>query len=219
MLRHIVPLVGLLVAIAVRSTSAALVIVPFQGTVQTTDADFSLGEAFSGQFIYESSTLPYLQPGYPTQYPSAVTSWTVSFPAHSYAFASTAGFIATTDNVLSGTSYDRYTVTVGGPSSSIGAPLPSGRSLNFFQIDWIDFVGLDLMNDESINVPPSPALASNPNGRLNFTNNSNTYLTFTATQSSNVPEPASILVWSLLVLTCWGVGLCRRLPCRLLLVK
>lgn len=169
------------------AASAALVTFEVRGTIRFADVDFAAGTPFVGHYTFETTAgfVVGVDPTIQRQY-IAIVAWDLSI-AGGYVFGRTYAtpndVIALGNNTASG---DRYIATMNSPVSS-GVPLPSGRTLSFWQIDLFDSTssGADLLADISLpGSPPNLALAQSSGGRLVFTNGNQPQLTITA-----VPEP------------------------------
>ncbi|MFO7902492.1 MAG: PKD domain-containing protein [Pirellulaceae bacterium] len=156
--------------------SANVITFNFQGHMTSTDEDFTDGDEFVGSFTFVSTTSSVSHPDSTLnlQYPSTMTDWRIAFPMKGYEFAGSNGTIAVGNDTSFG---DRYIATMHS-GASVGDSLPSGRTLNFSQIDLQDPVsaGADFLNDDSIQTsPPDLSLAFRKGGRILFSDNSDNH--------------------------------------------
>ena len=154
LLRAFLP-AALLLLIGMTQLPGASVTFQFQGVMDAngTDSDFTADLEFSGSYTFDSSAAGFspLQEGSINRiYHFAIASWEVTFPSTGYVFEGAIGAISVGNNTAFG---DRYIATLSGVISS-GAPLPSGRRVNFIQFDLQSrfHSGRDFLRDNSIQV-------------------------------------------------------------------
>ena len=141
--------------------------------------DFQIGDKFVAVYTFDRATPAdgITEPDIDAQYEDLV-SWRFDFD-RGYSFGpsgqSLPGFtdIGNDKDLHSGINIvDRFIVTFA-QVTSLGTPIPSGRSFNFFQIDMDDYANApdlpDMLSGFALPaVPPSPALSSAPFGRLDY---------------------------------------------------
>jgi hypothetical protein len=144
----------------------------FQGRINATDADFTAGDVFTGTYSFRASATALDHPDSTlnAQYLNSNVPFEVYFPAKGYRFTGDNLNISVGNNTVFG---DRYIATMNNPVS-VGAPLPSGRTIAFAQFDVQDHVsgGADMLTNDSIQKrSPDISLATTRGGRFVFTNN------------------------------------------------
>jgi len=182
---------------------AALVTFSVRGQMKMLDADFAIGDKFTGSFTFESTAgfVAGTPPTLTRQY-LAITAWELMFD-RGYKFVHLPSAPFATISLGNDTSYgDRYVVNM--PSAtSIGTPLPSGRTLNSWQINFLDpwDYGADLLSNDLLPTTfPDIDLVIHNTGTFAFSNNSQQSFGLIP-----VPEPTT---GALLLLA--GIGWCCR---------
>ena len=153
-LRAVLP-TALFLLTGMSQVPGAAVTFQFQGAMaaNSTDSDFTADLEFSGFYTFDSSAAGFSHPregSINRIYHRAISSWEVKFPSTGYVFEGAAGSISVGNNTANG---DRYTATLHGVISS-GAPLPSGRRVDFIQFDLQSpfLSGRDFLRDDSVQV-------------------------------------------------------------------
>jgi len=156
--------------------------------------DFSNGDTFTGSFTVDDSTaaVPHPDSTLNLQYPGALVSWSLSFVSQGYAFT---GGIGGNISVGNDTSFgDRYTINFTN-AISVGTPLPSGRTFEWFQLDFQDSYasGADFLSDDSLPVSVDLNLIQSSVGRMLLTDGATLYqLPISTTNLTTVPVPGAI---------------------------
>lgn len=174
------------------------------------DLDFLIGDEYTGTYTFDSDALGVPSVGgssLTTNYPTAVTSWSVTFPRLGLRFGGNTGEI-TIGNDTAFFNSDRYVVTLFAQGTQ--NPLfRSGRSLRYMQIDLFDIEGVsnpppaDLLSSTAIPTTPpdlnriSAATQGSAIGRVVFNENNNQLQTRT-TALASVPEPGNGLFGALI---------------------
>lgn len=172
--------------------ATGLVTFNFAGEMLSSDADFTAGDQFFGSYTFDPSATGTAPPDSTLnqQYVSSAGVWELSFPSLGYRFTGTLNVVAVGNDTSFG---DRYIATLHAPTS-VGTPLPSGRTLSFAQFDIQDPVafGADMLSDDSIQTTPiNLSLANTIGGRFLFDDNSQPQLTLS--QLSNTPSTRVIV--------------------------
>jgi hypothetical protein len=194
-------LIGAFVGLAMMgmagTANAIIIEFGFAGEMTSSDADFSVGDTFVGSYSFESTTSPIAHPdgSLTFQYLTGTATWNVSFITKGYVFSGVGTNISVgNDTVAFGN--DRYISTMSSPTS-VGTPLPSGRTLSFFQIDLFDPAsgGADLLSDDTIQIsPPDILLAGSISGRFRFSNNDQPF--YILTELTAAPEPSTLALFA-----------------------
>ena len=180
------------------------------------DPDLLIGDTFTGTFTFEPSVASVPITGdasLSVRYPSAITSWNVTFPRLGRSFSGTSGEIAIGNDSPGFYLSDRYVVTLftQGTANPI---FPSGRTLRFVQLDLFDVESVsnprpaDLLANILIpTTPPDLNRISNltqgsATGHVRFNENNNQVQTRLTTLQA-IPEPGNALFGLMLLATCW----------------
>jgi hypothetical protein len=163
----------LVISLAAHLAAAEVTFLVRGHMIESDGADFQVGDSFVAVYTFDSTTAPTGNRGddWDAQY-IAIRDWRFEF-ARGYHFHpndSFAGEVILADN---NTSYpggvDRYIATLFNVTS-VGAPLPSGRGVNFLQFDlqdWLPSGDPDLLGDLSLPLaPPSIQLRTVAKGRV-----------------------------------------------------
>jgi len=211
-----------LVLLASSQAHSALITYEFEGTFNSGNSLFGVGDTFTGSYTFESTstaTSSHPAPSLNTQtiainnsLPGTVWKIDVSSSTISdFSVSGTFGVISVGDNTA--TFGDRYSVTLSAP----GGMLPGGLGLNYFQIDLQDLTsnGADMLADNAFQSLPNLALASYGGGRFFASGDTGgcTQCSFTLTSLtgvSPVPVPAAVWLFGTALLGLSGFGKRRK---------
>jgi hypothetical protein len=204
-------LVSLLLATTGGLLRAQLITFEFRGHMtEPSGLDLQVGDSFVADYTFDPTTPATGNTGtdWDTQY-FAITSWRFSFD-RGYSFAPSDmapnEIILANNKPVTPGGIDRYTATFYNVVST-GLPLPSGRGIEFLQLDlddWIPSGNPDMLDSLSIpTTPPDPARSMFAGGRFLLADGAQPY--FEVDSIAVVPELSApvilivcIVVWFLL---------------------
>jgi hypothetical protein len=143
--------------------------------IEPSPPDFAVGDAFVADYTFDTASPPvgYTNGSWREVHYSAITSWHLAFD-RGYSFRtslhSSSDLLVQNDFADGSTVMDRYVATLS-CAGSVGAPLPSGRRLDYWQLDFQDYLPAgnpDMLSNESIqtNPPSLPSISGGTCGRL-----------------------------------------------------
>lgn len=195
------------------STNAAIVTLNFSGTVTSVDASlaptFSVGQTLNGSYSFDTTTVARAGSNSTSAVFDALTAFNFSIGA--YAASSVGAPEIQVEDDPPGTFVDRYAL-VSRASDGLSGAAVNGNALIFFGFRMDDSTNTAITN--ALVLPTNPSLSS-------FDSNSFFILfgdpgspvvvdgTLTSLTNAAIPEPATIAIWSLGVLSC-TFGAARR---------
>ena len=202
-------------------------LVTFEVRGHVTDSptsDFTPGDTFIADFTFDPTVAPTynISPDVDAQYVSA-TAWRIDF-ARGYSFVADPTNQAVEFDLANNNTYDityngtdLYVVTFGA-TKSIGAPLPSGLRVNFFQFDIRDFTpsgNPDLLSNISLpTIPPALSKSDQATGSLDYDNfQFSNDVDFALDSITVVPEPSTAVLaifWFGVLAIIWLLRQCLR---------